>query len=189
MAAVVITQTQTWVTDTGLNKAATLSLSVDVCVWTRVSVTDETTAWVKLKELWFSKRFTRQWVGGFGYTVAFLRVCRLKRTQRSSSGGIEAALTHLIVRPEWSLSPRRQVCPTSELRPGKESHTGGVWKKKNTHQTKASEWRCIYTRRRGRASSGIEKHTSTISWLCGAGEEEEEEEQGNEEEEEGGVIQ
>ena len=87
--------------------------------------------------------------------------------------------THLIVRPEWSSSPRRQVSLTSELRSGFRSHSSTVTKRETQPGGGEGDAKSASTPADGAASSGIKKqHTSTISWLCGAGEEEEEEEGG-----------
>lgn len=71
--------------------------------------------------------------------------------------------TNLIVRPERRSSPRRQLSPTSEAKPGFKSPTSRI----KTRGEKGAS-----TPANGVATSGMKKHTSTISWLCAAGEEE-----------------
>lgn len=77
--------------------------------------------------------------------------------------------THLIVRPEWRSSPRRQVWLTSEAEARlkeKKSQTNEINKKKpreNRRKKHAS------TPANGVATSGIKKHTSTISWFVWSG--------------------
>lgn len=57
--------------------------------------------------------------------------------------------THLIVRPEWRSSPRRQVWLTSELKPGFKSQTTGIKNREKPAEKHAS------TPANGVATSGI----------------------------------
>lgn len=90
--------------------------------------------------------FNTKKVSVSGVTVAFVKL--LTETQNvawkhNEDEGIWAAFTHLIVRPEWRSSPRREVWPTSELKPGYKSQSSEKGNKNKTGE------RRIYTRKWG----------------------------------------
>lgn len=76
--------------------------------------------------------------------------------------------THLIVHQRRS-APRRQVRPTSTARLGFTAKVFQVQKKKKNKRKKRSPRKHASTPANGVASSGIKKHTSTISWFVRSG--------------------